>query len=126
MTGASSGSGGAGQAGSAGNAGTGGQAGAPGGGGPGGTGGAADMGRSDGGARGGASGSMGTGGSSGKPLGTFFDDFEDGNSTSPSWIDADPSLGGMWSVVSPDGGNHVFAQSAAVSDASINNCYAIQ
>ena len=113
MTGASGASGGAGQAGSAGNASTGGEA--AGGGGSGGTAGAVGMGRSDGGATGGASGSTGTSGPSGKPLGAFFDDFEDGNATSPSWIDADPGLGGMWSVVLEEG-NHVFSQSAAVSD----------
>jgi hypothetical protein len=51
----------------------------------------------------------------------FFDDFEDGEFMKPSWIDADPTLGGMWSVIADEGGdagagNKVFAQKAAVSD----------
>ena len=51
----------------------------------------------------------------------FLDDFEDGEFTAPSWIDADPSLGGMWSVIADaagdsGAGSKVFAQKAAVSD----------
>jgi pectate lyase len=46
----------------------------------------------------------------------FFDDFEDGNSTTPSWIDGDPTQGGVWSVATREAGNHVFAQTAPASD----------
>ncbi|HTA91868.1 MAG TPA: hypothetical protein VK745_19935 [Polyangiaceae bacterium] len=46
----------------------------------------------------------------------FYDDFEDGEyMVCPEWIDADPTLGGMWSVKT-DGDTKVLAQSAAVSD----------
>ena len=46
----------------------------------------------------------------------FYDGFEDGEyMTCPEWIDADPTLGGMWSVKT-DGDTKVLAQSAAVSD----------
>ncbi len=46
----------------------------------------------------------------------FYDGFEDGEyMVCPEWIDADPTLGGMWSVKT-DGDTKVFAQSAAVSD----------
>jgi len=50
-----------------------------------------------------------------------LDDFEDGEFTVPSWIDADASLGGMWSVIADaagdaGAGNKVFAQKAPVSD----------
>jgi hypothetical protein len=46
----------------------------------------------------------------------FYDDFEDGEfATCPEWIDADPTLGGMWSVID-DGGSKVFAQTAPISD----------
>jgi hypothetical protein len=45
----------------------------------------------------------------------YADDFEDGNLSTPSWIDADPELGGKWMVVAADGGN-ALAQTAAVSD----------
>jgi hypothetical protein len=51
----------------------------------------------------------------------FFDDFEDGEFSKPSWIDADPSLGGMWAVVTDaagdaGAGNKVFAQKSTASD----------
>lgn len=73
-----------------------------------------------GGASPGGSGSPGTGGgkcSTSGPNGeVFFDGFEDGELVScPKWVDADPSLGGMWSVKT-DGASKVLAQSAAVSD----------
>jgi hypothetical protein len=72
----------------------------------------------------------GTGGAGGSAMGkppvipagkVFLDDFEDGEITNPSWIDADPSLGGMWSVVSDSGGDaggssKVLAQKATASD----------
>jgi hypothetical protein len=46
----------------------------------------------------------------------FYDGFEDGEyMTCPEWLDADPTLGGMWSVKT-DGDTKVLAQSAAVSD----------
>jgi Concanavalin A-like lectin/glucanases superfamily len=46
----------------------------------------------------------------------FYDGFEDGEyTTCPEWLDADPTLGGMWSVKT-DGDTKVLAQSAAVSD----------
>jgi hypothetical protein len=46
----------------------------------------------------------------------FYDGFEEGEfAVCPEWIDADPTLGGMWSV-KDDGGTKVLAQSAAVSD----------
>ena len=135
-----SGSGGAGggvatggSSGTAGATGTGGVGGATGTGGVGGKGGSSATGGSSG--TGGSSatgGSSGTGGSSatGGSSGTggtprpdagptariFFDDFEDGNATTPSWIDGEPALGAMWSVVTREAGNRVFAQSAAASD----------
>jgi len=66
---------------------------------------------------GGGSGSGGTGtGGSGPTSRVFFDDFEDGNATMPSWLDGDPTQGATWSVVAREGGNRVFAQSAPVSD----------
>ncbi len=50
----------------------------------------------------------------------FLDSFEDGEiAKCPSWIDADPTLGGMWSVKA-DGDSKVLAQGAAVSDWVIN------
>lgn len=45
----------------------------------------------------------------------YRDDFEDGNLTMPSWIDADPELGGKWQVTAAEGGK-VLAQTAQVSD----------
>jgi hypothetical protein len=80
-----------------------------------------------GGSTAGSGGSAGVGGSSTAkppviPSGkAFFDDFEDGELTKPSWIDADPSLGGMWSVVSDAAGdagadNKVLAQKSTASD----------
>lgn len=45
----------------------------------------------------------------------YSDDFEDGNLTMPSWIDAEPELGGKWQVVAADGGK-ALAQTASVSD----------
>jgi hypothetical protein len=45
----------------------------------------------------------------------FADDFEDGDLTKPSWIDADPELMGMWTVMSAGGGK-VLAQTAPVDD----------
>jgi pectate lyase len=45
----------------------------------------------------------------------YSDDFEAGNLTMPSWIDADPELGGTWMVVAADGGK-ALAQTASVSD----------
>jgi Concanavalin A-like lectin/glucanases superfamily len=70
---------------------------------------------------GGAAGSSSTG-SGGKcntagPAGeAFLDSFEDGEFAScPSWIDGDPSLGGMWSVKT-DGASKVLSQNASVSD----------
>jgi hypothetical protein len=72
---------------------------------------------------GGAAGSGGQSGSGGTPRQdagpagrVFFDDFEDGNATSPSWIDAGATLGAVWSVATREAGNHVFVQSAPVSD----------
>jgi hypothetical protein len=68
----------------------------------------------------GAGGSAGTGGAprpdAGPTARIFFDDFEDGNSSTPSWIDGDTTLGAMWSVATREAGNRVFAQSAAASD----------
>jgi Galactocerebrosidase, C-terminal lectin domain len=68
----------------------------------------------------------GAGGSMGKPPiipagKAFLDDFEDGEFMTPSWIDADTTLGGMWAVIADaagdsGAGNKVFAQKAAVSD----------
>jgi hypothetical protein len=77
-----------------------------------------------------AAGSGGPAGAGGSPMAkppvipagkAFFDDFQDGEFTKPSWIDADPSLGGMWSVIADAAGdaggdNKVFAQKATVSD----------
>ena len=34
----------------------------------------------------------------------------------PSWLDGDPTQGAVWSVATREAGNHVFAQSAMVSD----------
>lgn len=45
----------------------------------------------------------------------YSDDFEAGSLTKPSWIDADPELGGKWMIVAADGGK-ALAQTAAVSD----------
>ncbi len=63
--------------------------------------------------------STGTGGkcnTSGPAGQLFLDSFEDGEASKcPSWIDADPTLGGMWSVKA-DGDSKVLAQGAAVSD----------
>jgi hypothetical protein len=88
-----------------------------------GTGGAGGKGGSGGGGSSGTGGSTGTGGAprpdSGPPGPSgqiYFDDFEDGNSTTPSWFDGDATLGAVWSVVTREAGNHVFAQSAVVSD----------
>jgi hypothetical protein len=63
---------------------------------------------------GGSGGGTGTGGS-GPTSRVFFDDFEDGNATMPSWIDGDPAKGAMWSVVTRET-SLVYAQSALVSD----------
>jgi hypothetical protein len=63
---------------------------------------------------GGSGGGTGTGGS-GPTSRVFFDDFEDGNATMPSWIDGDPAKGAMWSVVTRET-SRVYAQSALVSD----------
>jgi pectate lyase len=66
-------------------------------------------------ASGGSGGSAGAAGS-GSPKGELYsDDFEDGDLTKPSWIDADPELGGMWTLADGDGGK-VLTQAAAVSD----------
>ena len=85
-----------------------------------GTGGATGTGGSTGtGGKGGTGGGSGSGGATGTG-GTgptsrvFFDDFEDGNATMPSWIDGDPTLGATWSVVARE--SRVYAQSATVSD----------
>ena len=68
---------------------------------------------------GGAAGSTSSGGkcnTAGPGGEVFFDSFEDGEFAScPGWIDADPTLGGMWSVKT-DGASKVFAQGSAVSD----------
>ncbi len=69
---------------------------------------------------GGAPGSTGTAGgkcNTAGPAGELFlDDFENGQfPTCPSWIDADPTLGGLWSV-KKDGASQVLAQAGAVSD----------
>ncbi|MET0792289.1 MAG: hypothetical protein ABW061_12275 [Polyangiaceae bacterium] len=46
----------------------------------------------------------------------FLDTFEDGEFTAcPGWLDADPTLGGMWSVKT-DGASKVLSQGAAISD----------
>ena len=45
----------------------------------------------------------------------YSEDFEDGDLTMPSWIDAEPELGGMWAATPVDGGT-VLAQTASVSD----------
>jgi hypothetical protein len=84
----------------------------------GGTGGATGTGGAGGkGGTGGAGGGGGTGtGGSGPSTRVFFDDFEDGNATSPSWIDGDPTKGAVWSVVAREGGNRVYAQTATASD----------
>jgi hypothetical protein len=84
------------------------------------TGGAAGKGGTSGsGGSSGSAGAAGTGGSSRPDAGptgrVFFDDFEDGNATTPSWVDGDPALGAVWSVATRDA-NHVFAQSATASD----------
>lgn len=65
-----------------------------------------------------ASGSSADAGAAGSsaPRGELYsDDFEDGDLTMPSWIDADPELGGMWTLADDNGGN-VLEQGAAVSD----------
>jgi hypothetical protein len=86
-------------------------------------------GASAGSAHGGAGGATPGGGNAGSGTGSggkcnstgpggeaFLDSFEDGEfAVCPSWIDADPTLGGMWSVKT-DGGSKVLAQGAAVSD----------
>jgi Concanavalin A-like lectin/glucanases superfamily len=68
---------------------------------------------------GGTAGSSSSGGkcNTAGPTGeVFLDNFEDGEfSACPSWIDADPTLGGMWSVKA-DGETKVLAQNAPVSD----------
>jgi len=63
----------------------------------------------------GSAGSAGTAGASGPNGELYSEDFEDGDLTMPSWIDADPELGGMWTLTADDGGN-VLAQAASVSD----------
>ena len=117
------GSGGSGQGGSGGST-TGGKGGTGATGGSGGsTGGSGGSTGGTGGATGGTGGATGgTGGATGGSTGTgpvipatFFDDFEDGNITTPAWIDADATLGASWAVTT-DGTNRVFTQSAAVSD----------
>jgi hypothetical protein len=67
--------------------------------------------------RGGASaaGSAGHSGASAQTGKLYSDDFEAGNLTKPSWIDADPDLGGKWMVLAADSGK-VLAQTASVSD----------
>jgi len=45
----------------------------------------------------------------------FSDNFEDGDLTKPSWIDAEPELEGMWAVTSSEG-SKVLAQTASVDD----------
>jgi len=115
--GTSIGSGGSGGSGTTGTGGAGGRGGGATGGtsGTGGAGGKGGTGSGGSSATGGTGGTTGTGGT-GPSSRVFFDDFEDGNSTSPSWIDGDPTQGAVWSVVTRDGSNHVFAQSAPVSD----------
>jgi hypothetical protein len=50
------------------------------------------------------------------PTGELYsDDFEDGDLTKPSWIDAEPELGGMWALTAVDGGT-ALAQTAPISD----------
>ena len=112
--GASIGSGGSGGSGTTGTGGAGGRGGGATGGttGSGGAGGKGGTGSGGSSATGGTTGTGGTGPSSR----VFFDDFEDGNATQPSWIDGDPTQGAVWSVVTRDASNHVFAQSAPVSD----------
>jgi hypothetical protein len=62
----------------------------------------------------GASGAGGAGAS--QPTGPLFrDDFEDGDLSKPSWIDAEPELEGMWKVTDVDG-SKVLAQTASVGD----------
>lgn len=66
-----------------------------------------------------ASGSAGHAGAAGasSPTGKLYsDDFESGSLSTPSWIDADPDLGGKWMIVAADGGNKALAQTASVSD----------
>jgi hypothetical protein len=113
----------AGSAGSGGSAttGSGGSGGAGGGGATGGSTGVGGSTGTGGSGKGGSGGGSGTGGTtgtggSGPTSRVFFDDFEDGNATLPSWIDGDPTQGAMWSVATREGGNRVFAQSAPLSD----------
>jgi hypothetical protein len=126
-TGGSAGAGGSTGTGAGGSTGTGGIGGSTGTGGAGGKGGSAAAGGSAGsagssatGGSSGAGGSAGTGGTPRPDAGPtgriFFDDFEDGNSSTPSWIDGDTTLGAMWSVATREAGNRVFAQTAAASD----------
>lgn len=69
-----------------------------------------------GGAAGSSTGSGGKCNSAGPSGEAFLDGFEDGEFAScPSWIDADPTLGGMWSVKT-DGASKVLSQDKAVSD----------
>lgn len=62
-----------------------------------------------------ASGSAGRSGASASTGKLYSDDFEAGSLTMPSWIDADPDLGGQWMIVAANGGK-ALAQTAEVSD----------
>jgi pectate lyase len=62
-----------------------------------------------------AAGSAGHAGASAATGKLYADDFEAGSLTMPSWIDADPELGGKWMIVAADGGK-ALAQTASVSD----------
>ena len=69
---------------------------------------------------GGGQSSTGAGGSKCSTTGPtdeiFFDGFEDGEFTRcPNWVDAEPALGGMWSVKA-DGTGQVLAQTGVASD----------
>lgn len=60
----------------------------------------------------------GSGATAGSPAQTgelFSEDFEDGELTKPSWIDAEPELNGAWSVLDAENGK-VLAQTASVDD----------
>lgn len=66
-------------------------------------------------ATGSVAGRAGSAGASAPAGKLYSDDFESGSLTMPSWIDADPDLGGKWMIVAADGGK-ALAQTASVSD----------
>jgi hypothetical protein len=76
---------------------------------------AAAAGRGASGSAGKPSDSSGSAGASAMKGELFTDNFEDGDLSKPSWIDAEPDLKGMWTVVSSEGGK-VLAQTASVDD----------